>query len=757
MKGQQSGKRRNGILVKWLLSYIMILIIPITVGMLLYLSFERIIRDDISDVSGYVINQIRLNFDNITSEVSGLSRQIAFDDDMGELMEKERFDAHDRLRIMKALKKCAAYKVGSTLIDDYYVYMKKSNSVIGYSGYKESDDLGSVIPDTEKYPHEIWESILRGEKNYKIISYAYAAEDSAFVDAVSYVVPIPLYTDDPEGFIVVGISKERCRGIVDEIYPDSDFAVLDADSNIIFCTMDLVDSKGFAEGLDSAQNGKMKYNGVKYFVEQEHSGVNSLRYVSVTRQDVVYRKLLYSRRLMAVAYTVCLLLGVLCAVYFSYKNYKPMKSILGLLFKRKLLQSGMDYEEGQLIIETIDKLVNDKNNMDKELYKQHDYVCSNALSRLINRGFSETVTKERFRQMCDLSFDKELFAVLSFHIYEREDGGDIEEKELKFLIIKNIFEELLGQYFVVYIAEINGGICAVLNFDSADGYKELLKETALYGKDVVLTNFNLELAVSASTVQKGINSVPQCYTEAEAAMQNLIFKHSKDLMFYENLIEENMSGYEYYFSFSLEQKLINFIKAGDKESANEIIGSVFEKYDNEAVEIDTIRFMVYDLSAAVFKAACGFQSGNAAKMLSEITNMNKVDIAMLREKFFGLVDALCDAAIQNADSSENEIVDRIKDMVKKEYRNMDFNVSHIADSLGLNATYISRIFSERTGDGLLNYINKYRIEKAKELLANQDLTLENVGIMVGFASANTFIRVFKKYEYMTPGQYRKMK
>ena len=76
--------------------------------------------------------------------------------------------------------------------------------------------------------------------------------------------------------------------------------------------------------------------------------------------------------------------------------------------------------------------------------------------------------------------------------------------------------------------------------------------------------------------------------------------------------------------------------------------------------------------------------------------------------------------------------------------------------LGLNATYISRVFLANTGEGLLNYINRYRVEKAKALLANPSLTVESAGAMVGFGSSNSFIRVFRKYEYMTPGQYQQM-
>ena len=57
--------------------------------------------------------------------------------------------------------------------------------------------------------------------------------------------------------------------------------------------------------------------------------------------------------------------------------------------------------------------------------------------------------------------------------------------------------------------------------------------------------------------------------------------------------------------------------------------------------------------------------------------------------------------------------------------------------------------------GFTDYLNGVRIGKAKELLENTDLTVSEICAQTGFNSDQNFIRVFKKYVGMTPGQYRK--
>lgn len=59
------------------------------------------------------------------------------------------------------------------------------------------------------------------------------------------------------------------------------------------------------------------------------------------------------------------------------------------------------------------------------------------------------------------------------------------------------------------------------------------------------------------------------------------------------------------------------------------------------------------------------------------------------------------------------------------------------------------------GTGVLEYIHQSRVELAKDMLKNSpEVKIRDVAVKSGFCNITTFIRVFKKYEGMTPGQYR---
>jgi AraC-like DNA-binding protein len=81
-------------------------------------------------------------------------------------------------------------------------------------------------------------------------------------------------------------------------------------------------------------------------------------------------------------------------------------------------------------------------------------------------------------------------------------------------------------------------------------------------------------------------------------------------------------------------------------------------------------------------------------------------------------------------------------------------LSSIADDLGVSNSYISRVFKKIYHIGVVEYINKTRIDHAKELIVKGDMSMKAIAIKVGFSSDVSFIRVFKKYERITPGKYK---
>lgn len=106
------------------------------------------------------------------------------------------------------------------------------------------------------------------------------------------------------------------------------------------------------------------------------------------------------------------------------------------------------------------------------------------------------------------------------------------------------------------------------------------------------------------------------------------------------------------------------------------------------------------------------------------------------------------------DDGLGEFLQKIIKFVKENYADANLNISMIGDSFQMKPTYVSKLFKDHSGEGLLDYINKIRIEKAKTLLREGNIPLQEVANLSGFNDLNTFMRLFKKFEGITPGQYK---
>jgi len=83
--------------------------------------------------------------------------------------------------------------------------------------------------------------------------------------------------------------------------------------------------------------------------------------------------------------------------------------------------------------------------------------------------------------------------------------------------------------------------------------------------------------------------------------------------------------------------------------------------------------------------------------------------------------------------------------------------SRLAGMVYLNEQYFCKLFKDATGQSVIDYINRLRIEKAAVLLENTTDTMTNVALRVGFDDPNYFSRMFRRYMTVTPREYRKMK
>ncbi len=110
---------------------------------------------------------------------------------------------------------------------------------------------------------------------------------------------------------------------------------------------------------------------------------------------------------------------------------------------------------------------------------------------------------------------------------------------------------------------------------------------------------------------------------------------------------------------------------------------------------------------------------------------------------------------RDVSESQRSLVDKVNYIIDNSFKNDSLGLYLISDQLNVSNTYLSTVYKESCGIGIVQKINQKRIAYAKHLLLTTDKSVKEVALSSGFSSDISFIRVFKKIEDLTPGKLRK--
>lgn len=98
-------------------------------------------------------------------------------------------------------------------------------------------------------------------------------------------------------------------------------------------------------------------------------------------------------------------------------------------------------------------------------------------------------------------------------------------------------------------------------------------------------------------------------------------------------------------------------------------------------------------------------------------------------------------------------VEQVKDFIEMNYPHK-FTIEDIAQFVGLNRSYLCSIFKQNVNESIQDYLVRYRMNKACEIMGNAGLSISDISRSVGYSDALLFSKMFKKVKGASPKHYR---
>lgn len=444
--------------------------------------------------------------------------------------------------------------------------------------------------------------------------------------------------------------------------------------------------------------------------------------------------------------------------YAEFEYAKEAIHLGGLEF----LLKPMDYDKMAAAIEKATERVRERKQSEKEKaqYKEWENTLTNRKRVFWENLFLESAEtdKEILEAIKNYALPYEMddqFIYVIVDIYDyRKISERLEHKMISF-VMENITEEIFSE------KGISSECISWSNTDDAARWNVVLK------KEQHITKKELRKACESyiSLFKKYVGSSVSCYlgsvtklSQIQQTIKQVLRMHSDSVTTHQNIFFlEDYRFREIQYNepaFYIWESLLE-----DKDWArleNYVRGYLEKLEHSKELNKQILKIFRADFTQMVYKVLVKkninsyqfFEESINQKMytdsLKSIDGMKEYSAYLIKQVYHytGLTGNI------------DKVILYLKEYID-EHLSEDFTRDMLADIVYFNPDYLANVFAKKEGVTLGAYLNRRRMERAKELLRETSQQISKISLQVGFPNSSYFTKKFKEYTEYTPNEYRK--
>ncbi|KOO46341.1 response regulator [Priestia koreensis] len=471
----------------------------------------------------------------------------------------------------------------------------------------------------------------------------------------------------------------------------------------------------------SAENGReaiefaMRYKPDLILMDIKMPGINGLEAIKKIKQEV------RNARIVIVS---------------SYDTFDYAQSAIRLGVKDYLLKPS----KPDVIVETLQGVIDEilvANHAQKEQEK-----VSNKLKKMLPIMETDLVSQLLFDQVHDVHLEEmldllEVSTTTNAFVCLLTLSEDTSEEQYK--LYKKV-KEMFYLHAKGWIGALSNRQIPLIIFIEEGSFRS----NALAVTKKLIDGVKGDLSVGIGNPYVSLHDIHHSYHEAiRSSVRNY---PSKKYHFYQDMKEEESVFDDLYAN--IEKQMFEKMKDNQWSDSKQLIEEAISLCRKHACSILETQQRICSTMMAMKRYMTEIGYPFTAPIV--LTGMSYEQIA--REASH-LMDLLTQSHHILNQQQEHDIAQRMKNYIQEHYYTM-ISLETMADKFDLTPHYLSKIFKDSFQISYIDYLTKFRIEKAKELMRKTDQSVKEIAIDIGYTDPNYFSRVFKKVCKMSPSQYR---
>lgn len=738
---------KKSILYKYIFILIIILIIPtIILGVSLYYYFNSSLEKETKTKYQSMVDMgtrsINLMFSDLRKGVVSFSQQ----EELTNSFYQTDLSPIIKLDLIRLLRKFSVYNDSIETSSLYYV---NEPSLITDVGLYNFDSYFTTRSYNHKTPQE-WKGLLENINGYKILNeftVNHSTPDGKvdnMVKTVPLVYSLPI-EQTPKARLILNIKSSYIEKIFNSsMQANGHFLGVINEDGSLFMDLDVIPllpetCLNISKIIKSNKN-LIKINKDNFFILYSPTNFNNGHVVWAIDAKELRAVSINIMITIACIVIILLFLGIPFIIYVSKHFYRPIKSILNISTRNG--QSSGSFSELDFIKNHIQQLTSYSGLLKTELELKDPLVKEKLFWDLLTSKSSSTDSTNAL----SISSDCSLFYSLILKIeFKKEFNSSVA------LNIKENFEMKAATLLCsdIYEAEKSMYCCIVGTSMSVDDlYKSIT---------IIINTFSYSDCRLLVAIGDPVEKAEYIYTSYHSAINLLNYKLLED----KNQVLATYNTNKKHSSNNIvnNNALANYLLANNKENSIQHMNDLFnEFYMNKQPLIKLNSFFSQYISVINYvlsekKIESFVIYGTEEEFLERIRKC--YDMEEVKQVCIEITEKIINLSNKNKRSNNTELINMITEYITQNYNN-EIYLDLIAEKVGISSKYLSRFFKEQTGVNFVDYVNRFRVNKAKEYLKSATIKIADIPGLVGVTNMSTFDRIFKKYEGVSPTVYREV-
>jgi two-component system, response regulator YesN len=736
-----------------------IILVPIMIlGITYYRQSSQALIKNFSESNQETLTQISTSLELIIDNIIDISKQSYNDTRFYEIMNGSTLDNYDDSDY--AYKRINQIKNSNRYIYSVYLYIEKSKKVIssayGITNIEEFNDRSFL----KWYGSDERNLIL--SPTHPVLDYN-ASDDPKNLLSVNARLPLER-VNNFNGALIINIDQSYVYNEVINALKtkkEAPFIVLNEDNKVILSKSKEelyknFNSMGYSEGDLEGKGGSIvtKLKGKPFLLVYNKLGKRNWTYISLYPFEEINRTIKGTRTLVVVISILLVLLSIAISTSFTLKAMRPVEELIKLVTSRsrKVVNAGNQLNSAR---DAVFDIFENNEEMKEKLELTVPVFKEKFLYNLVkNNRLSYTEIESRLRSF-HIEIPSERLLLILFDIdnyVELLSREGYEENIIKFSIINKIEKFLVERNIKGFTVETDPNcIALIIGAEDIKISELLILLNELQSQVHASTNISLSAGICDEQVE--ITALKQSYRKATEILKYKILYGKKEILLYSDIKQERKD--EYVYPYEKVEFFKNYVKVCDSENGCSTLKEIIDDVEKMKSYIYMQQFIIQFNSSII--SLINDLNIPIAQIYTKDNEMFKILNLHSRddiERFFGdILQKIVSIIEANRESKMDRYFRKIESYVNENYMR-EITLELASEEINLSPTYINQILRNNTNRTFIQVLNETRVERASELLKDDDIKVKDIAEMVGFSSSKYFIKIFKEIKGVTPGQYK---